>query len=107
MTKAFCAVQKTEYILPVGRAFAKQSALHKAEGLERDYDRDTLFSFEGITPKSKSGGDSKEAPPVPIPNTEVKLLSVDDTWRETARESRTLPEPRIQFETGFLAYIPQ
>ena len=28
-----------------------------------------------------------------MPNTEVKLFSVDGTWRETARESRTLPEP--------------
>ena len=38
-----------------------------------------------------SGGDSKEDPPVPMPNTEVKLLNVDDTWRVTARESRKLP----------------
>ena len=38
--------------------------------------------------KPKYGGDSKEDPPVPMPNTEVKLLHVDDTWRETARESR-------------------
>ncbi len=28
-----------------------------------------------------------------MPNTEVKLLNVDDTWRETAWESRKLPEP--------------
>ena len=41
-----------------------------------------------------SGGDSKEDPPVPMPNTEVKLLNVDDTWRVTARESRKLPEPK-------------
>ena len=83
---------------PAGRQSvrrAKRSGLHKAKELEEHYDRDTLFSFEGITPKSKSGGDSKEVPPVPIPNTEVKLLSVDDTWRETARESRTLPEPSL------------
>ena len=36
----------------------------------------------------KSGGDSKEDPPVPIPNTEVKLFNVDDTWWATAWESR-------------------
>ena len=36
----------------------------------------------------KSGDDSKEDPPVPIPNTEVKLFNVDDTWRATAWESR-------------------
>ena len=36
----------------------------------------------------KSGDDSKEDPPVPIPNTEVKLFNVDDTWWVTAWESR-------------------
>ena len=40
-----------------------------------------------------SGDDSEEDPPVPMPNTEVKLFNVDGTWRETARESRKLPEP--------------
>jgi hypothetical protein len=29
--------------------------------------------------------------PVPIPNTKVKTQSADDTWLETARESRWLP----------------
>ena len=36
------------------------------------------------------GDDSGEVPPVPIPNTEVKLLIVEDTWLATARENRTL-----------------
>ena len=31
---------------------------------------------------------SGEAPPVPIPNTEVKLSCIENTWRETAREDR-------------------
>ena len=49
-----------------------------------------LFSFEGanLQKKRESGDDSKEDPPVPMPNTEVKLLNVDGTWRVTARESR-------------------
>ena len=39
-----------------------------------------------------SVGDSNaEGPPVPIPNTEVKLCCADDTLRATARESRSLP----------------
>ena len=38
----------------------------------------------------KSSGNSEEATPVPIPNTEVKLLSADDTWLATARESKTV-----------------
>ena len=37
------------------------------------------------------GVDSKEVPPVPIPNTEVKLFSVEDTWLVTAWEVRTMP----------------
>ena len=39
----------------------------------------------------KSGDNGEEDPPVPIPNTEVKLFSAEDTWRETAWENRTLP----------------
>ena len=41
---------------------------------------------------SKIFGDyNREEPPVPIPNTEVKLSSADDTWLETARENRSSP----------------
>ena len=32
-----------------------------------------------------------EGPPVPIPNTEVKLISAENTWLETAREHRFVP----------------
>ena len=39
-----------------------------------------------------SGGNGERVPPVPIPNTEVKPLSADGTWLETARESRTSPD---------------
>ena len=33
---------------------------------------------------------SNEGPPVPIPNTEVKLICADDTWREAAWENRSM-----------------
>ena len=39
-----------------------------------------------------SGGNYDEATPVPIPNTEVKLVCVQNTWLETAREDRSLPD---------------
>ena len=39
-----------------------------------------------------SGGNDGEVPPVPIPNTEVKLSSAESTWLDTAREDRSLPE---------------
>ena len=32
-----------------------------------------------------------EVPPVPIPNTEVKLFSVDDTWLATTWEIISMP----------------
>ena len=35
-----------------------------------------------------SRGDVYKRQPVPIPNTEVKLTSADNTWRVTAREDR-------------------
>ena len=38
------------------------------------------------------GGNSEEDTPVPIPNTEVKLLCADGTAWETAWESRSLPK---------------
>ena len=34
------------------------------------------------------GVDCDEGPPVPIPNTEVKLICAEDTWLVTARENR-------------------
>ena len=38
------------------------------------------------------GDHGEKDPPVPIPNTEVKLLIVENTWLATAREHRTLLE---------------
>ena len=49
--------------------------------------------------EKRSGEDDAEEPPVPIPNTEVKLRCADDTWRVTARESRYSPD------TSFLISI--
>ena len=37
------------------------------------------------------GVDDAEGPPVPIPNTEVKLSGAEDTWLVTARENREMP----------------
>ena len=34
------------------------------------------------------GADCGEGPPVPIPNTEVKLTCAEDTWRAAARENK-------------------
>ena len=54
-----------------------------------------------------------EGPPVPIPNTAVKLTCADNTWLETAREDRKMPTyatvvPRgaAVFYSHFRAAIP-
>ena len=39
------------------------------------------------------GIDCDEGPPVPIPNTVVKLTGAEDTWLEAARENRAMPTP--------------
>ena len=52
-----------------------------------------LFNFEGESlPKKRIVGVyDEEVPPVPIPNTVVKLLGAENTWLETARENRAMP----------------
>ena len=37
------------------------------------------------------GVNDDEGPPVPIPNTVVKLIGAEDTWLVTAWENRTMP----------------
>ena len=46
----------------------------------------TLFGFEGA--EAPVGVYCSEGPPVPIPNTEVKLTCAEDTCLETNRENR-------------------
>ena len=47
----------------------------------------TLFGFEGAE-STEVGVDCNEGPPVPIPNTEVKLIYAEDTCLETGRKNR-------------------
>ena len=49
------------------------------------------------------GVDDAEGPPVPIPNTEVKLSGAEDTWLATAWEDRKTPTLCIPF--GVFCYI--
>ena len=49
-----------------------------------------LFSTSDIL----VGAYGNEVTPVPIPNTEVKLIRVDDTWLATARETKSVPTLR-------------
>ena len=51
--------------------------------------RITLYSFQNF--KRIVGAYGNEVTPVPIPNTEVKLIRVDDTWLATAWETKSVP----------------
>ena len=55
--------------------------------------RKTVVQFSGMDAKKQPivGVSNGEGPPVPIPNTEVKLTSVDNTLRATVREDRSTP----------------
>ena len=53
-----------------------------------------MFNFED--PVLKTGANGGEVPPVPIPNTEVKLTSVENTWLETAWEDRAAPVQTVR-----------
>lgn len=46
---------------------------------------------DGEKPSIRVGIDCDEGPPVPIPNTEVKLSSAEDSWLEAACENRKTP----------------
>ena len=47
-----------------------------------------------------------EGPPVPIPNTVVKLNGADNTWLEATREDRTTPTQKATAQQGgcFILY---
>ena len=49
-----------------------------------------LFNFQGSMPLRIVSVINAEGPPVPIPNTEVKLCSGENTLRETVREDSSV-----------------
>ena len=56
--------------------------------------RKTFVVQFSVTNEEEVGANNAQGPPVPIPNTEVKLRSAEDTRLETAWEKRTAPTPR-------------
>ena len=46
-----------------------------------------------------------EGPPVPIPNTVVKLIRAENTWRAASRENRSMPTLKNRF-FGVCFFIP-
>ena len=55
-----------------------------------------LFNFQGSNLEKIVGVINAEGPPVPIPNTEVKLCSGEDTLRETVRENSSMPTSSVE-----------
>ena len=54
---------------------------------------------------ARVGVDDDEGPPVPIPNTEVKLIGAENTWLVTAWENRKMPTYKPPFKGGFLFFV--
>ena len=54
------------------------------------------FNIEVTKVTREVGIDDAEGPPVPIPNTEVKLSGAENTWLVTARENREMPTQTVQ-----------
>ena len=59
--------------------------------------RKTVVQFSGTNAKKQPivGLSNAEGPPVPIPNTEVKLCSAENTSLETMREDRSRPTSEL------------
>ena len=70
---------QTLYILPSLFSFQGASPERKRKPIEREESSDIVGVFNG------------EGPPVPIPNTEVKLTSAENTCLATDREDRSMP----------------
>ena len=58
----------------------------KKLGAKKERNGEKLFRIVGV--------ENGEGPPVPIPNTEVKLTGAENTWTATSREDRKTPTHR-------------
>ena len=58
-----------------------------------------LFSFEGLT--FRSGDDDEMDTPVPVPNTEVKHLSGDNSYASHSEDSKLPGDLPSSFLLGF------
>ena len=93
---------KVYHLRPVGQA-VKTPPSHGGIGGSIP-PRVTIPYFRGIF--SIVGVNGDEVTPVPIPNTEVKLISVENTWLATAWEDRAVPAQREIDLKRSLSYIP-
>ena len=65
-----------------------------------------VSSFEGASTQTKSSDDGKEATPVPIPNTEVKLFCADGSWGSPpVRVGRRWAHKKVVTATAVAAFF--
>ena len=65
------------------------AVLKVLKNFQKNIDNIKIKCYYNTCSVKKCGYYSKEDTPVPIPNTEVKLLSGDGTWGATSWESST------------------
>ena len=65
----------------------------------------SIHHFPCVQHAEKAGDDSWEVPPVPIPNTEVKLPGADGTAEEARWESRLSPARLSRFALCEAAFL--
>ena len=69
--------------------------LRLIDGDDSGNDCCSIFKDQGFLEKIVSATNA-EGPPVPIPNTEVKLCSGENTLRETVREDSSMPTSSVE-----------
>lgn len=65
-----------------------------------------LYSVLSVKAQKEYGGDGKKDTPVPMPNTEVKLLNAESSWWETACEGRQSPCSFLIFRLSSVGRAP-
>ena len=79
-------------VVRVRKSREKREAEQASEAKQRREPKRQNAAIAAPNKFTISGGYDERVTPVPIPNTEVKPLSADGTWLDTARESRSLPD---------------
>ncbi len=64
-----------------------------------------MYDARKRTTFNNTGVYGAEVPPVPIPNTEVKLSCAESTWLDTAREDMSMPVSKNKKHTIAVCFL--
>ena len=81
----------TKFAENANSLFTNGGAYAKIIALQRAGKRAAVRCVVSFPLERPVGADNDEGPPVPIPNTEVKLISAYNTWLATAWEDWSVP----------------